>query len=75
MGVCSAVLLEQMCFFCFLEKELPKSCNYHFIFVRQKSVGALDVSLGALSFGGGRLFFLSYFLSFLLSFFRHCHPV
>lgn len=49
--------------FCFLEKELPKSCNYHFIFVRQKLVGALDVSLGALGFGGGRFFFSFFFLS------------
>lgn len=35
-----------MGFFVF-RKELPKSCNYHFIFVRQKPVGALDFSLGA----------------------------
>lgn len=25
----------------FFRKELPKSCNYHFNFVRQKPVGAL----------------------------------
>lgn len=62
MCVCSAVLLKHFLFF--LEKELPKSCNYHFIFVRQKLVGALDVSLGALGFGGG-----------YSSFFRHCRPV
>lgn len=30
-------------FFFFFRKELPKSCNYHFIFVRQKPVGALDL--------------------------------
>lgn len=30
-------------FLLFFRKELPKSCNYHFIFVRQKPVGALDL--------------------------------
>lgn len=42
---CSAICLEELHFFVvfFFRKELPKSCNYHFIFVRQKPVGALDL--------------------------------
>lgn len=41
---CPAIRLEQLhFFFFFFRKELPKSCNYHFIFVRQKPVGALDL--------------------------------
>lgn len=39
----------------FFRKELPKSCNYHVISVRQKPVGALDVMFFPLCWfwGGG----------------------
>ena len=53
----------------FFRKELRKSCNYHFIFVRQKSVGALDWIFLLLV---GRFWEVRSAWAFFV---RHCHPV
>lgn len=51
--------------FFFFRKELPKSCNYHFIFVKQNQL-VLLISVSA----GWEVGEVSVGI-----FFRHCHPV
>lgn len=61
-------------FFFLFRKELPKSCNYHFIFVRQKPVGALIFFLLVLVWLGGFEVRSAWAFIFIY-FFRHCRPV